>query len=475
MKSVEKEALTLKDNKFWQEIIKLKPEGGLDWICNCCLQYLKKNERPAYAISNKLMTVPVPPEISCLNDCEKLLIQRAKCFQKITTTSTVMNKKLPFKEQMKKLTGTVWYLPLPLEETINKLCQETDVLNKNHELHVLVRSVPKKDKSVWENLVDVKKVWNALVRLKEMNHFYDKVNLPPSVNDLRKVINGLENPEFEIFYGETEDRGTKNPHVKSESEKDQAQAVRSNIKIDSLNDSKQNEIIDNLSGSLSSMSIDNENEMDQNKEARNNFKDSKHNEIINDLSGSLSSMSIDNDNEMEKNKVARNNYEDQLSGSLSSVDLNEDSSSKKVVNDKLSSLRVNKPAKIIDLDGKKHNGILTCVSQSHPFYDQYTIYPVSGSRINENPSKLYLQEKDHAERKLYQQVKVHAENLKHNLEGLDMLCFPDVFPTGQNGQKITRETRLRDCDYIKRRLLSIHPRYRRNIQYLFYLLNDCTM
>ena len=83
-----------------------------------------------------MFTDPVPPEISCLNEYEKMLVQRAKCFQKITSTKTVMNKNLPFKGQMKKVAGTSYHLPLPLEETIKKLCKETDVINMNHKLYI---------------------------------------------------------------------------------------------------------------------------------------------------------------------------------------------------------------------------------------------------------------------------------------------------------------------------------------------------
>jgi len=84
-----------------------------------------------------MFTFQVPPEISCLNEYEKLLVQRAKCFQKITSTKTVINKNLPFKEQMKKASGTAYHLPI--EQTFKKLCKETDVLNLNHELYILVR------------------------------------------------------------------------------------------------------------------------------------------------------------------------------------------------------------------------------------------------------------------------------------------------------------------------------------------------
>lgn len=171
-----------------------------------------------------------------------------------------MNKKLPFKEQMKKVTGTAWYLPLPLEQTISKLCNQTDVLNTNHELYVLVRSVPKKDKKVWENLVDVKKVWNALTWLKRNNRFYEKINLPESADQLKEIINSLEQPEYQNFHVETDDMETINlmgEHKLSEAQK---QVLQNKTENDSSKDSKQNDVIEDLSGSLSSISIDDDNE-----------------------------------------------------------------------------------------------------------------------------------------------------------------------------------------------------------------------
>lgn len=73
---------------------------------------------PPVCILNNMFSVSIPIEISCLNQYEKLLVERAKCFQKITSTETVMNKNLPFKEQMKKVSDTSYHLLLPLEKTV---------------------------------------------------------------------------------------------------------------------------------------------------------------------------------------------------------------------------------------------------------------------------------------------------------------------------------------------------------------------
>ena len=55
---------------------------------------------------------------------------------------------------IQKVKGKAFYLPRPLQETLNKLC--TDPINKNHEI-ILVRGVPKNSKITWEDTVDKKK------------------------------------------------------------------------------------------------------------------------------------------------------------------------------------------------------------------------------------------------------------------------------------------------------------------------------
>ena len=105
--------------------------------------------------------------------------------------------------------------------------------------------------------------------------------------------------------------------------------------------------------------------------------------------------------------------------------------------------------------------MLTLISQSAPVYENYTIYQVRGSRINETATNLY------------QQLLIHDVPLYRTKAFLDAMCFPLFYPLGKNTQHDERQVRLRDCDFIKAKLTSINPRYRRNIEYIFYLLNDC--
>lgn len=99
----------------------------------------------------------MPEVILSLNDFEKVLIQRAKIFQTVVKMGTVFNKKISEKQKIQKVTGTTFHLPLPLQETFDKLCSNTDPINSNHELCILLQNILTKSKIIWEHIVDIKK------------------------------------------------------------------------------------------------------------------------------------------------------------------------------------------------------------------------------------------------------------------------------------------------------------------------------
>ncbi|KAL6418255.1 hypothetical protein ACFW04_012241 [Cataglyphis niger] len=126
---------------------------------------------PAYCILNNLFTDDVPEVISSLNTFEKILIQRAKAFQTVLKMGTVINKKLPQRQMVQK-------------ETLNKLCSITDPINDNHELYILIRGIPTKSKIIWGEIVNIKKVFDALTWLKRNNTLYSHIILSNDHNDL---------------------------------------------------------------------------------------------------------------------------------------------------------------------------------------------------------------------------------------------------------------------------------------------------
>ncbi|KYN14475.1 hypothetical protein ALC57_13321 [Trachymyrmex cornetzi] len=142
----------IKDLMAYIEKHDIQPE----YICDYCQRKFRDGVLPGYSVLNNLFAHNVPDEIASLKQYEKMLIQRAKAFQTIVKMGTVINKKLPQRQMVQKAKGRTFHLPLPLQETLNKLCKNTDPINKNHEI-ILVRGVPTNSKIIWEDIVDKKK------------------------------------------------------------------------------------------------------------------------------------------------------------------------------------------------------------------------------------------------------------------------------------------------------------------------------
>jgi len=72
---------------------------------------------------------------------------------------------------------------------------------------------------------------------------------------------------------------------------------------------------------------------------------------------------------------------------------------------------------------------------------------------------------------LYQMLRIQDLPLSNCEKDLDLLCFPDLYSFGINGQWQTRPIKLHH-EFIKYHLKSKHSQYKLNQQYLFYLLNN---
>lgn len=317
--------------RYWSELQEHVTESEFESgnICHYCLDKFRRNELPPTCILNNL-TAQEPPEVlSGLNAYGKILIQRFKAFQTIHAMTTVAKKKLPHNQKIKKVVGRTFHLPLPLEETLKKLPNPTDPLNRNQELFVMVCGLPNKSKVVWSKLVDINKIYETLVWLKRNNPFYAEIELPAS-------------PEM---------------------------------------------LLDSLTQEVE-IQIEN-NEME--------FKQSEELPI---------------DGTVEEDEVVR------------------------------------------------RKAMLTQIIDTDEYYEQYTIYPIHADRENKTDTAMY------------QMLKVEEAPLSNWDKKLDIMCFPDLYPYGNGGQHEERIVRLRECDFIKVKLMSKHSAYRLNQQYLFYLLND---
>jgi hypothetical protein len=60
--------------------------------------------------------------------------------------------------------------------------------------------------------------------------------------------------------------------------------------------------------------------------------------------------------------------------------------------------------------------------------------------------------------------------LSNKLTYLDVMCFPTLYPTGEFGEFYYRSVKLSHSEFAKSRLLNKDSRFRKNPQYIFYLL-----
>ena len=70
----------------------------------------------------------------------------------------------------------------------------------------------------------------------------------------------------------------------------------------------------------------------------------------------------------------------------------------------------------------------------------------------------------------YKLSNIKEDALSNKLQHLDVMCFPTLFPSGRFGEGYQREVTLSSSEYMKSRLLHKDGRFRKDDQYVFYLL-----
>ena len=111
-------------------------------------------------------------------------IQRGKAFQVVTKMKTVAGKRLPPSHMINKVRGSTFHLPLPLQETLKRLPTPDQAIPEHGELYVLLRSIPTAKNVVWQDLVDIHKIYKTLWKLKEINPLYHEIRLPVDASEL---------------------------------------------------------------------------------------------------------------------------------------------------------------------------------------------------------------------------------------------------------------------------------------------------
>ena len=105
-------------------ILQQNPDAGdhILYMCKYCKPMIKRDRLPPRCVLNGLQTVPIPQELATLDPLSRQLIQRAKCYQTIVRLGTY-TAKVPIYNSLKACKGTVFFLPLPLNKTLETLDQ----------------------------------------------------------------------------------------------------------------------------------------------------------------------------------------------------------------------------------------------------------------------------------------------------------------------------------------------------------------
>ena len=164
------------------------------YVCQYCRPLLNRNKMPGRCVLNGLEVEPVPQDLQKLDSLSKQLIQRAKAFQAVIRLGTYTGK-VPSYNSLKACKGTMFFLPLPLEKTVQTLeAVENKVVGASArlpdpEVYMIVNSKPsEKRKFIWQSLINVDKLKGALRTLKNINWLYADLDENSLDDASRRVI-----------------------------------------------------------------------------------------------------------------------------------------------------------------------------------------------------------------------------------------------------------------------------------------------
>ena len=190
----------------WDElkayILKYQPTvaGQVLYMCHYCKTRVRSGDMPARCVLNGLQTVTIPKELAKLDLLSRQLIQRAKCYQTIVRLGTYTGK-VPTYNSLQACKGTMFFLPLPLNktlETLNQVEQHGFVL-PDPELYIIVNGRPTKSNVVWRSLVNVNHVKTAIKTLRSCNWLYKNVHEKSIDESTKHIIEVSNNATIEML------------------------------------------------------------------------------------------------------------------------------------------------------------------------------------------------------------------------------------------------------------------------------------
>ena len=140
--------------------VQMQQNKHIMYVSTVYRHILNRNSMPNRCVLNGLEVVPIPVELENLDQLSKQLIQRGKTFQAVFRLGTCTGK-VPSHNSIKTCKGTMFFLPLPLEKTMQTLekfenkVDGVSVALPNPELFIIVNSKSKNNKMVWQSLINV--------------------------------------------------------------------------------------------------------------------------------------------------------------------------------------------------------------------------------------------------------------------------------------------------------------------------------
>ena len=171
---------------------------GSVYVCQHCRPLMNSSKLPCRCVLNGTEAEPVPPELANLDHLSKQLIQRAKAFQTVVRLDTYTAKVQTY-NSLQACKGTMFFLPLPLNKTIENIGEIFSANNTSAssstieetlpspELYILVNGKLTKSKVLWRSIVDVNVLRAALRTLKTVNDFYRNVS-DASIDEATKSV-----------------------------------------------------------------------------------------------------------------------------------------------------------------------------------------------------------------------------------------------------------------------------------------------
>ena len=175
--------------------------GKVHYMCNYCKPKIRKGDMPPRCVLNGLETVPIPDELSKLDCLSRQFIQRAKGYQTVVRLGTYQHN-VPAHNCLKACKGNMFYLPLPLANTMETLeeIEQPSAQLPEPNLYIIVNGKPTNRGVVWRSLVQVDAIKAAVAKLKEINWVYkniDDASLDPDSREVIEVVNASSSKMLE--------------------------------------------------------------------------------------------------------------------------------------------------------------------------------------------------------------------------------------------------------------------------------------